>query len=92
MDFIVSLADRGLAEVLVTVITFFVGYRLLVMLYNISPLHPLSPIPGPRLAAATYLPEFYYDVICVGKYTTKIRELHEKYGEAKRHQRLDPES
>lgn len=92
MDLIVFLADRGLAEVLATVVACFLGYRLLVILYNISPLHPLSKIPGPKLAAASYLPEFYYDVICVGKYTTKIRELHEKYGETNYHQRLHPES
>jgi hypothetical protein len=50
-------------------------------LYNLSPLHPLSRIPGPKLAAATYLPEFYYDVWKFGGYTKEISKLHEKYGE-----------
>ncbi|KAF4473450.1 cytochrome P450 oxidoreductase, partial [Fusarium agapanthi] len=49
-------------------------------LYNVSPFHPLSKIPGPKLAAATYLPEFYYDVILVGRYTHAIKQMHEKYG------------
>ncbi|KAL6155738.1 hypothetical protein ACJBU6_05939 [Exserohilum turcicum] len=49
-------------------------------LYNISPLHPLSKIPGPRLAAATYLPEFYYDVIKFGCYTKEIGRMHQIYG------------
>ncbi|EUC47550.1 hypothetical protein COCMIDRAFT_89773 [Bipolaris oryzae ATCC 44560] len=49
-------------------------------LYNISPLHPLSHIPGPRLAAATYLPEFYYDVIKFGCYTKEIARMHKVYG------------
>lgn len=89
MDFIVSLHDRGPVGVLASIVAIFLGYRLLVILYNVSPFHPLSPIPGPKLAAATYLPEFYYDVICVGKYTTKIREMHEKYGGTKKHQRVD---
>lgn len=80
MDSIISLSGRSPSGILVTIITIFLGYRLLLILYNISPLHPLSPIPGPKLAAATYFPEFYYDVICLGKYTTKIREMHEKYG------------
>lgn len=41
---------------------------------------PLAKFPGPKLAAATLLYEFYYDVICRGQYTFKIKELHEKYG------------
>ncbi|KAI3399785.1 hypothetical protein diail_5581 [Diaporthe ilicicola] len=69
------------AGVLATVAVVLVGYKLLVILYNTSPLHPLSQIPGPKLAAASYLPEFYYDVICGGGYTAKIREMHEKYDE-----------
>lgn len=41
---------------------------------------PLSKFPGPKLAAATLWYEFYYDVILQGRYTFKIKELHEKYG------------
>jgi hypothetical protein len=41
---------------------------------------PLSKFPGPKLAAATLWYEFYYDVILRGRYTFKIKELHEKYG------------
>ena len=85
MDFITSVSNHGIAGILAKMVAVFLGYRLLLILYNISPLHPLSPIPGPKLAAASYLPEFYYDVICVGKYTTKIREMHEKYGRSKKH-------
>lgn len=90
MDSIISLFGRSPAEMLATIVAIFLGYRLLVILYNISPLHPLSPIPGPKLAAATYFPEFYYDVICLGKYTTKIREMHEKYGGNKKRNSLFP--
>ncbi|GAB1194348.1 hypothetical protein APSETT444_003593 [Aspergillus pseudonomiae] len=32
------------------------------------------------LAAATYLPEFYYDIIKFGQYTKKIQQFHEIYG------------
>ncbi|KAJ9363700.1 hypothetical protein DTO280E4_2290 [Paecilomyces variotii] len=42
--------------------------------------HPLSHIPGPRLAALTWWYEFYYDVILPGKYIFKIQELHGEYG------------
>lgn len=55
-------------------------YKVLQALYNISPLHPLSHIPGPKLAAATYLPEFYHDVIKFGCYTKEIGRMHKVYG------------
>lgn len=56
------------------------AFQLVKALYNISPLHPLSRIPGPRLAAATYIPEIYHDVIKYGRYTRRIRVMHEEYG------------
>ncbi|KAI1335852.1 cytochrome P450 [Xylariaceae sp. FL0016] len=58
----------------------FLVYQVLKTLYNASPLHPLHKIPGPKLAAATYLPEFYHDVILDGRYTHEIKRMHEKYG------------
>ena len=58
----------------------WLAFKVLQALYNISPLHPLSGVPGPKLAGATYLPEFYYDVILVGRYTHAIKKMHEKYG------------
>ena len=45
-------------------------------------LSPIAKFPGPRLAAVTYLFEGYYDVVKRGKYTFKIRDLHEKYGQS----------
>lgn len=65
----------------VAVVGIWLAYHILKALYNISPLHPLSRIPGPKLAAATYLPEFYYDVVKYGCYTKEIAKMHEKYGE-----------
>ncbi|GBF66345.1 cyrochrome P450 [Trichophyton mentagrophytes] len=41
---------------------------------------PLSKFPGPKIAAVTYLYEFYYDAILKGRYIFKVKELHEKYG------------
>ncbi|KUI69327.1 Trichodiene oxygenase [Cytospora mali] len=62
------------------IILSWLAYHILKALYNVSPLHPLSHIPGPKLAAATYLLEFYYDVIKFGRYTSEIREMHKTYG------------
>jgi hypothetical protein len=72
----VDLVGRGLLVLIVA----WPVYHLLKALYNISPLHPLSKIPGPKLAAATYLPEFYHDVVLNGRYTHAIKQMHEKYG------------
>lgn len=67
-----------------TVVLLSVGcwlvFHFLKALYNVSPLHPLYRIPGPKLAAATYLPEFYYDVVKFGRYTRQIKAMHAKYG------------
>jgi hypothetical protein len=41
---------------------------------------PIAKFPGPKLAAATFWYEFYYDIILRGQYTFKVRELHAKYG------------
>jgi len=67
----------GLAAVLVTS---YLVYQFLKAIYNVSPLHPLSRIPGPWLSGASYLPEFWWDVVQNGRYTRRIDEMHRKYG------------
>ncbi|KAI0151458.1 cytochrome P450 [Pestalotiopsis sp. NC0098] len=62
------------------VLGLWLGYRVAVALWNVSPLHPLSRIPGPKMAAASYLPEFYYDAVKFGRYTQQIKKMHAKYG------------
>lgn len=44
--------------------------------------HPLSNIPGPKLAALTRWYECYFDVLCWpgGAYTHQVDRMHEKYG------------
>ena len=42
---------------------------------------PIAKFPGPKLAAASYLYELYYDIVKRGKYTFKIGELHAQYGQ-----------
>ena len=59
---------------LIIVYTFYCAvYRLY--------LSPIAKFPGPPFAALTFWNEFYYDVIRGGRYTWKIGEYHEKYGE-----------
>ena len=62
-------------HILLGVITYF-AFRTIYRLY----LHPLSRIPGPQLAAATHLYEFYYNVITPGQFLFQIGKLHQEYG------------
>ena len=55
-------------------------YFIALLVYRLY-FSPLSKFPGPKLAAATYLFEGYYDVVKRGKYTFKIRDLHAEYGD-----------
>lgn len=49
------------------------------VIYNLYR-HPLSHIPGPKIAAATYLYQTYYSLVGGSRYYIKIGKLHEKYG------------
>ncbi|KAF2469194.1 cytochrome P450 [Lindgomyces ingoldianus] len=65
--------------VLSALLVFLFLSGLLLVTYRLF-FHPLAQIPGPRLAAATQLYEFYYDVICKGQYMNQFEGFHEKYG------------
>ncbi|KAI0506709.1 trichodiene oxygenase [Xylaria bambusicola] len=54
-------------------------YFLTLAFYRLF-LHPLSRVPGPKLAAISRWYEAYWDVIHNGQYTFKIAELHKRYG------------
>lgn len=58
----------------------WLGYRVLTLLYNVSPLHPLYKFPGPKLAAASFLYEMWFDLVKGGKYSWEIKAMHQKYG------------
>ncbi|KAI1094246.1 cytochrome P450 [Rostrohypoxylon terebratum] len=78
-------SPEGLVELLTVrnaliLVCGWVVYQLLWVLWNVSPFHPLYRIPGPKLAAATYLPEYWYDFVRHGRYTVKIGKMHEIYG------------
>lgn len=60
----------------------WVAHSILTALYDASPFHPLSRFPGPKLAAATYLYEAYFEWWLVGRYGHEIRRMHERYGES----------
>ncbi|KAF2217551.1 hypothetical protein CERZMDRAFT_108251 [Cercospora zeae-maydis SCOH1-5] len=59
----------------------FVAYRIWIVVYNLY-LSPLAQFPGPKFAAVSYLPEFYYNLIAGegGQFPFIVREWHDKYG------------
>lgn len=63
------------------VVALFVLFCLRVVVYRLYA-HPLAGFPGPRLAAATFLYEFYYDVVKSGMYIWEIERMHEQYGKS----------
>lgn len=48
--------------------------------YNLY-LHPSRKSRGPKLAAMTSWPDFYYDVLKDGSYLFEIRKMHKQHGE-----------
>ncbi|KAL8958568.1 MAG: hypothetical protein Q9193_004396, partial [Seirophora villosa] len=67
--------DKAVLGLLIAFILYLVArsfYRLF--------LSPLSPIPGPPLAALTVHYQTYYNVIKGGQFLFKIQDLHRRYG------------
>lgn len=62
-----------------TAVVVLTCYSIYKCFYNLY-LHPLSKLPGPKLAAMGSLYEFYYDVIKDGQYLWEIERMHRKYG------------
>lgn len=61
-----------IGSLLLLLVLRFIGYAL----YNVT-LHPLASYPGPKSAAASYIPQF----IARGKGNiTYVKKLHDQYG------------
>lgn len=69
----------GLPYILLYVVVFFVGSFCYTVVYNLY-FHPLEDIPGPKLAAATYLYQTYFSLVGGSRYYEQIAKLHKKYG------------
>ncbi|KAK1752941.1 cytochrome P450 [Echria macrotheca] len=75
-----SLKGAFTPSAVLSLVGLLLAYRVGLALYNISPFHPLARFPGPKLAAATYWYEAYFDWILVGRYGRRIKEMHRQYG------------
>lgn len=71
--------DQRKAVLAIVVLIGYTLYLVGLVIYRLY-LSPIAKFPGPKLAAATYLYEGYYDLVKMGKYTFKIRDLHSEYG------------
>ncbi|PIG81948.1 cytochrome P450 [Aspergillus arachidicola] len=56
-----------------------ITYLVLLSIYRLY-FHPLSHIPGPKLAAITHGYEFYHNIIRGGLFIWELERLHEVYG------------
>jgi hypothetical protein len=55
------------------------GWTLYTTVYRLV-FHPLAQIPGPRLAAASYLYQTYFCFVGGSRFYQQIERLHKKYG------------
>lgn len=62
-----------------TLLFFVLGSVTTIVVYRLW-LCPVAKFPGPWLAKVTFWYEGWYDIVKQGRYTWKIKELHEKYG------------
>lgn len=80
METLRSSLTTPVSSIPLAIILFFT-YLALRTIYRLY-LHPLSHIPGPKLAAATYFYEYYFDLVKSpgGQYIYEVDRLHTKYG------------
>ncbi|KAB2099215.1 hypothetical protein AG0111_0g12460 [Alternaria gaisen] len=81
MDHLSELSRQiGLKTLVASLFCIWLLYWLAVGIYRVY-FHPLSKIPGPKLAAFTFWYEFYYEIYPHRfQYLWKIKQLHEEYG------------
>lgn len=61
-------------------VIFYISYKIITYIQRLY-FHPLSKFPGPKIAAASKLYEFYWDSYQHGRLWAKLPELHKRYGE-----------
>lgn len=71
-----ALGSIGLVSAAFFLLLLYVACLSIYRLY----ISPISKFPGPKITALTSWYEIYYDFYLGGKYTIKIRDLHDQYG------------
>ncbi|KAH8761602.1 benzoate 4-monooxygenase cytochrome P450 [Diaporthe sp. PMI_573] len=75
LDFYLNGNGRTLSvNSLLCLISLWAFFKLSIFIYNISPFHPLSQFPGPKLAQMTFCYEAWYDLVKNGRYTLQMKK------------------
>lgn len=72
--------EHLMRTVLFRLATFYLLWKAIATLYSVF-FGPLSKFPGPRMAATTQWYRTYIELVQNISMSTKLKELHEKYGE-----------
>lgn len=79
MDIGVQSSTWSWNHIVATALVLLVTHSGATVIYRLY-LHPLAKYPGPRLAAATYWYDFYWEVRKRGQFAFQIQRLHQQYG------------
>lgn len=80
LDLTKFLADEHLLRtVLFRLATFYLVWKTVAIVYSVY-FGSLSKFPGPKMAAATQWYRTYIELVQNISMSTKLKELHEKYG------------
>jgi hypothetical protein len=56
-----------------------VTWILIIIVYRLH-FHPLAKVPGPKIAAITWLYQTYYSLVGGSRFYLQIEHLHQTYG------------
>ncbi|SMR44066.1 unnamed protein product [Zymoseptoria tritici ST99CH_3D1] len=75
------MTTQDLTSAAIALLVALVLYQVAIVIQRLY-FHPLSAFPGPRLAAATYIPEIYYDIFEGegGQLPFALQRWHKSYG------------
>ena len=76
---VLHLLDGANIRLAIGFVALVILYPMVLVFYRLF-FSQLAGFPGPKLAAATFWCEFYYDFCCQGKYIFEIEKMHQKYG------------
>lgn len=63
-----------------SIVTIYLSYHAGLVLYYLSPFHPLAAYPGPVLGKASVWYQTYWEVWMEAKFIGQLERLHAKYG------------
>ncbi|KAI0485715.1 cytochrome P450 CYP682H1 [Xylaria cf. heliscus] len=72
-------AKDGESYLMYIAIAVVLAYHTSLSVYRLF-LSPLSSIPGPKIAAISYLYESYYEIVLGGQYFKRVAQMHQEYG------------